>query len=124
MNYLSPFLLTQSLTYLLTPHCTVLIEKLTVFQLVKEFPAFYGTRKFNTAFTSPSHLSLSRASSIQSIPPQSTFSRITLIFSSHLCLCLPSGRFQISPSKPCIRLSSPPYALHALPILFLSISIT
>jgi hypothetical protein len=47
------------LTYLLTPWSRVLLEKLPGFQLVKKFPAFYGTRKFITAFTSASHLSLS-----------------------------------------------------------------
>ena len=31
------------LTYLLTPCSTVLLEKLTDFQLVKKFAAFYGT---------------------------------------------------------------------------------
>ena len=46
------------LTYLLTPYSTVLLEKLTSFQLVKKFPAFYGTRTFITAFTSVRHLSL------------------------------------------------------------------
>ena len=44
--------------YLLTPWSRVLLEKLTGFQLVKKFPAFYGTRKFITAFTSARHLSL------------------------------------------------------------------
>ena len=29
--------------YLLTPWCRVLLEKLTGLQLVKKFPAFYGT---------------------------------------------------------------------------------
>jgi len=43
-------------------------KKLTGSQLVKKFPAFYGTRKFITAFTSARHLSLSWASSIHSIP--------------------------------------------------------
>jgi len=28
----------------------VLLEKLTVIQLVKKFPAFFGTRKFITVF--------------------------------------------------------------------------
>jgi hypothetical protein len=46
-----------------------LLEKLTVSQLVKKFPAFYGTRKFITAFTKARHLSLSWATSIQSMPP-------------------------------------------------------
>ena len=36
-----------------------LLEKLTGLQLVKKFPAFYGTRKFITAFTSACHLNLS-----------------------------------------------------------------
>ena len=39
-------------------HGAVLLKKLTGFQLVK-FPAFYGTRRFITAFTSARHLSLS-----------------------------------------------------------------
>ena len=37
----------------------ILLEKLTGFQLVKKFPAFYGTRRSITAFTSARHLSLS-----------------------------------------------------------------
>ena len=46
-------------TYLLTPCSRVLLQKPTGFQLVKKFPAFYGTRRFITAFTSARHLSLS-----------------------------------------------------------------
>ena len=34
---------TYLLTYLLTPRCRVLLEKLTGLQLVKKFPAFYGS---------------------------------------------------------------------------------
>ena len=41
--------LSGDLTYLLTPRCRVLLEKLTGLQLVKKFPAFYGTRRFITA---------------------------------------------------------------------------
>ena len=51
----TPFLL----TYLLTSWSRVLLEKLTGFQLVKKFAAFYGTRKFITAFAGARHLSLS-----------------------------------------------------------------
>jgi hypothetical protein len=47
------------LIYLLTPWSTVLLEKLTGSHLANKFPAFYGTRKFITVFTSASHLSLS-----------------------------------------------------------------
>ena len=36
--------------YLLTPWSTVLLENLTDSQIVKKFPAFYGTRMFITAF--------------------------------------------------------------------------
>ena len=54
------------LTYLLTPWCRVLLEKLADLQLVKKFPAFYGTRRFFTAFTSFRHPFLSWASPIQS----------------------------------------------------------
>ena len=82
-----------TLTYLLTPWSRVLLEKLTGFQLVKKFPAFYGTRKFITAFTSARHLFLSWANSIQSIPPHPTYWISNLILSSHLRLGLPSGLF-------------------------------
>jgi hypothetical protein len=44
--------------YLLTPWSRVLLEKLAGFKLLNIFPAFYGTRKFITAFTSARHLSL------------------------------------------------------------------
>jgi hypothetical protein len=44
---------------ILTPWSRVLLEMLTGLQLVKKFPAFYGTRKFITAFTGARHLSLS-----------------------------------------------------------------
>jgi len=51
-------LFTYLLTSLLTPWSRVLLDKLSGLQLVKIFPAFYGTRRFITAFTSASHLSL------------------------------------------------------------------
>ena len=81
------------LTYLLTPWCRVLLEKLTGLQPVKKFPAFYGTRRFITAFTSFRHPSLSWTSPIQSTHPQPTSWRSILILSTHLRLGLPSGLF-------------------------------
>jgi hypothetical protein len=57
-TYLLTYSLTHSLTHSLTACSTVLLEKLTSSQLVKEFPAFYGTRMFITAFTRADHLSL------------------------------------------------------------------
>ena len=47
------------LTYLLTSWSRVLLEKLNGLQLVKKFPAFYGTRRFITALKSARHLPLS-----------------------------------------------------------------
>ena len=79
------------LTYLLTPWCRVLLEKLTGLQLVKKFPAFHETRRFITALTSVRHLSLSWASPIQSIYPHPTSWRSILILYTHLCLGLPSS---------------------------------
>jgi len=52
------YLLTYLRAYLLHGAETF-FEKLTGLQLFKKFPAFYGTRRFITAFTSARHLSLS-----------------------------------------------------------------
>ena len=71
------------LTYLLTPCCRVLLEKLTGLQLVKKFPAFYGTRRLITALTSVRHLSLSWASTIHSKYPHPTSWRSIIILSTH-----------------------------------------
>jgi len=59
LTYFLTYLLTYSLTHSLTPHTTILLEKLTGSQLVKKFPAFYGTRSFITAFITARHLWLS-----------------------------------------------------------------
>ena len=83
-SYFSP-------TYLLTPWCRVLLEKLIGLQLVQKFPAFYGTRRFITALTSFRHLSLSWASPIQSTYPHPSSWRSILILSTHLRQGRPSG---------------------------------
>ena len=75
-----------------TPWCSVLLEKLNGCQPVK-FPAFYGTRRFITAFTSGRHLSLYWANSIPSMPPHPTSWRSSFILSYHLRLGLSSGLF-------------------------------
>ena len=96
-------------SYLLTPWCRVLLEKLTGLQLVMKFPAFHGTRRFITALTSVRHLSLSWANPIQSIYPHPTSWRSVLILSTHLHLGLPSGLLPSGfPTKtPNTPLSSP-----------------
>jgi hypothetical protein len=57
--------------------------ELTGFQLVKKFSAFYGARRFITAFTSARHLSLSWVSSIQSVAPHPPSWISILILSLH-----------------------------------------
>ena len=88
-----PLKLQASYTYVRTPRCRVLLEKLTGLQLVKKFPAFHGTRRFITTLTSVRHPSLSWASPIQSIYPHPNSWRSILILSTHLRLGLPSGLF-------------------------------
>ena len=111
------------ITYsILTPWCRVLLEKLTGLQLVKKFPAFYGTRRFITEFTSVRHLSLSWASPIQSTYPHPTSWRSILVLSTYLRLGLPSGLFPSGfPTKTLYTPSPHPYATHAQPISFFSI---
>jgi hypothetical protein len=54
------YFMSKEANYLI-PWNKVLPEKLTGPQLVKKFLAFYGTRRFVTAFTTVRHLSLSWA---------------------------------------------------------------
>ena len=81
---------------ILTPWNRKLLERPSVYQLVKKFPAFYRTRRFITAYASARHLSLSWACSIQSIP-HPIYWRSIVILSSHLRLGLPSGLFPPGP---------------------------
>jgi len=76
----------------LTPWSRV-FEKPTGSQVVKKFPAFYGTWRFITTLTSAQHLPLSCARSIQSLPPHPTSCRFILILFSHLHLGLASCLF-------------------------------
>jgi hypothetical protein len=66
------------ITYLLTLWNRGLPEKLKRPELRKKFPAFYGTRRFITAFTRARHLSLSWARLTQSmpLPPPSDLSQV------------------------------------------------
>jgi hypothetical protein len=62
-----------------TPLFRVLLEKLTVAQLVNKFSAFYGTRMFITVFTRARHWSISWARWIQSSPSHAVSLRSILI---------------------------------------------
>jgi len=109
----------------LTAWCRVLLEKLTGLQLVKKFPAFYGTRRFITALTSVRHLSLSWASPIQSIYPHPTSCRSILILFTHLRLGLPSGLFPscfptktlYTPLSSSIRATCPAHLVYNVKLL-------
>jgi hypothetical protein len=96
--------------------------ELTDFQLVKKFPAFYGTRRFITAFTSARYLSLSWARSIQSKSPNPNSWRSTLILSPIYACDFQVVSFpQVSPLKRSIRLCLPrtfymPRRLHSSPV--------
>jgi hypothetical protein len=57
------------------------------------FPAFHGTRRFNTEFTRDLHLFLSWVRPTQSTSLHPTSPISILILSTHLCLGLPSGLF-------------------------------
>jgi len=117
------YLLTYVLTYILIPWRRVLPEKLTISQLVKIFPQFYGTRRYITAFTRahpPVHI-LNQIDPFHI--PTSHYLKI------HLTIILPSTpgspkwsrSFRFPHQTPVLRLSSPPYALHYPPISFFSI---
>ena len=95
-----------------TPSNGVLPEKLKGPQLVKKFPAFYGTQKFITAFTCP-YPELDQSNPFL---PHSTSRRSILILSSHIRQVVSFP--QVSPPKSCTYLCSPTYMLHAPPITF------
>ena len=111
-------------TYILTPWCRVVLEKLTGLQLVRKIPAFHGTRRLITAFTSVRQLSLAWASPIQSIYPHPTFWRSILILSNYLRQSLPSGllpsgfptKSQYTPLSSPIRATFPAHLILNWPL--------
>ena len=90
LTYLSTYLLTYLLTYSIQQNPSWEANRFSVSQ---EIPRFFLTRRFITASKSARHLSISWASSIQSIPPHPSSWASILIFFSPLCLALSSGLF-------------------------------
>jgi hypothetical protein len=81
-------------TYLLTYlRSWALLEELSIVQPLKNRPAFYGTRRFNTVFTIALHWCLSWAIYLQSTTSHPISLRSILILSTHLRPGLPSGLF-------------------------------
>jgi hypothetical protein len=85
----------SSIHYTMTPCSRVLLEKLTVTQLVKKFPAFYGTRGFITVFTTVRNWSLSRDHSLKiysnviySSTPRSSEWPLLFTFSDQNFVCI------------------------------------
>jgi hypothetical protein len=75
----------------LTSWIWALLEQSPVVQLLKNFPTFYGNRRFITVFTRALHWSLSWANSVQSIPPHPISLRSILILFTHLHVGLSNG---------------------------------
>jgi hypothetical protein len=99
---------------------SALLEKLPIVQPLENFPAFYGTRRFTTAFTRALHWSLSWARSIQSPPshpipsylskihfnivhPSTSWSSqwsLSFLISHQYPICVPLLRHSAYPSHP------------------------
>ena len=98
----------------------LLLDKLTGRQLVKKFPAFYGSRMLITTAIRTRHLYLSLARSIKSMPPCPSSWNFILILPSHLHQVFKVVSFpQASPPKPCMHLSSLPYVIHVPHLILL-----
>jgi hypothetical protein len=93
-----------------------LLEKLPIVQLLKNFPAFYGTQRFIIVFTRALHWSLFWARSIQFIPPQPVSLRSILILSPtyvlvFFLLAFPPISYKHS-SSPSICATCPAHHIH------------
>jgi hypothetical protein len=100
----------------LTPLSWVLLGKLPVVQLFKNFPTFYGTQRLITVFTRTPQWPLSRAGRIHSILPSSFYLRSILILPNYLRLGLPNSLFSSGfPTNMLQAFPFMPFVLHARP---------
>jgi hypothetical protein len=78
------------------PHKTrVLPERLIVSQLIKKFPAFYGTQRFINAFARARSFILSWTRSFQPATSHQVSLRSILVVSSHLRLDIATGLLRL-----------------------------
>jgi hypothetical protein len=83
----------QNYTCLTHSWSWALLEKLPIVQLLKNFPAFYGTRRFITVFTRALHWSLSSARTTFDYPFK-IYKRQTCLICKNMCL-----KFHCEPHK-------------------------
>jgi hypothetical protein len=94
-----------------------LLENSPIVEPLKNFPAFYRTRKFITVITRALQWSLSWARSIQSIQSRPISLKSIFILFTHLRLDLPSGLFSSGfPTNILYGFLWLPFVLQALPI--------
>jgi hypothetical protein len=86
----------SQILYLLTHGAEPFLRSRQIVELLKNFPTFYGTRRFITVVTRALHWSLSWARSIQSIPSQIHFNIVhprtscsSLLAFSPISYCIP-----------------------------------
>jgi hypothetical protein len=92
----------------------VLLEEPPIVQLLKNFPIFYGTRRFINVFTRALHWSLSWEDQSSAYHPN--ISKTHLILSTHLLLGLLSGSFLLA-FPPISYMNSSSHALAISPFL-------
>jgi hypothetical protein len=95
--------------YLLAPCSRTLHEKLTGFQILKKFPAFYVTRRFITAFTSAAICPYPEPHQSSPCPP-------FYFLKIHLNIILPSTPESSQRSLPSVFPTKPLYTLQLFPI--------